>query len=176
MEYPVINEIVFDPTMDYEINKDLIGDYCAETTSHDQEEDAFKSIPCRFRIEDQHDSEDKPHYILDIGDKFLPKHCCRKYVVRYVDYLSTSAKKEEGEDTNQAEEEKKPKGDIENAPGRWTIYVWLGGNSYTRSGKGNKELAMSLNCVYERAMDKSLPQYFILTSPLMEVPLDEEEQ
>ena len=175
MEYPTINEIVFDPTMDCEINKDLIGDYCKETTSHDQEEDAFKSIPCRFRIEDQHDSEDKPHYILDIGDKSLPKHCCRKYVVRYVDYLSTSAKKEEGEDTNQAEEEK-PKGVIENAPGRWTIYVWLGGRGYTRSGKGNKGLATSLNCVYEQAMDKSLPQYFILTSPLMEVPLDEEEQ
>ena len=176
MKYPVINEIVFDPTVDCEIIKALLKDYCTETTSHDQEEDAFKSIPCRFRIEDQHDSEDKPHFILDIGDKSLPKRCCKKYVVRYVDYLSTSAEEEDGEDTNQADEEKKPKGVIENAPGRWTIYVWLGGRrGYTRSGKGNKELATSLNCVYEQAMDESLPQYFILTSPLMEVPLDEEQ-
>jgi len=155
MERPRIREAIFDAKMDPGINTRVLRDtYEIVDVEYGEKEDKFagKVTSLRFRIEDQHDDESKPHYVLDveIGDWKGGSH--RIYSVRYCDYHSTTITKKK------KHKKKKKKNVIVEAPGCWRIHIWL-----PKGSKANAdEIASAINLAYGKAMEAELPDYEIL--------------
>jgi hypothetical protein len=155
MKRPEIKQAVFQPGMDREINTMLLREiFKIMGVKHVIDGDSFTAQPewevWGVRIEDKHDEgEATPHYILTVGEGNYFTCKAKRYFVRYCDYHSTEL------------------GDIETAPGTWTITLWLPYPSFFDELGCYSELekiAQAISDAYEEAMIKALPDYEILAS------------
>ncbi len=158
MKHPVILESYYFSKPDAAINSKVlraIFDYIMRV-DYDADADSFTGMyeHWRIRIEDQHDKgEDKPHYVLDVGSdncEDLPHYA---YSVRYCDYHTKYAMDKYGNE-------------IEIAPGRYTITIWVSApHSDDRAG----EIADDVADAYYEAMVDELPEYEIIISEMTPV-------
>lgn len=158
MNFPRIHKSVFVDEADAAINSDVLrAIFESVTMSYDPKDDVFFSNPDEWgvSIEDIHDDEENPHYILTVGTEQFEKLPVQSYVVRYCDYHSVQAESLKAESHFILSESH-----IDVDPGRYYIRIWLPEdyrNIWNRiAGKVEK--------AYYDAMVKYLPDYAILTS------------
>ncbi len=172
MDYPKILDFDFEPGMDKPINSALIrAAFEALGVKYDPESDSFvsKVSSWAFRIEDWHDdreTEPKPHYILAVGSGDWESCDKASFRTRYCDYHSTTNLEEKianGEEPQEGEAEIPL---ILNAPGAWTITVWLPRGTLHNMGY---HFANTLNQAYVDVMAKVLPDYFIPNSEMKQI-------
>ena len=149
MEYPQIVEARFDAKMDPGINSKLLrAIFEIMGTEYSAKTDCFASdMPWGVCIEDQHDNEKNPHYILEVGSGIYDERAPKSYFVRYCDYHSVPGKK-------------KKNNSIITDPGKWIIRIWLPKGC----GLSADDVAEKINLAYAKAMEEELPDYEILYS------------
>lgn len=107
--------------------------------------DEFFSAPGEWgvSIEDIHDNEENPHYVLTVGTEQFEKLPKQTYFIRYCDYHSIPSA-----------------GRIVTNPGNYYITIWM----YEDRHNTYNSIASKIEKAYYDAMTKHLPGYAILTS------------
>ena len=164
MKYPKIRKALFNETPDTAINsrvlRTIFWEFRVSPQSHGTG-NAFPVLAYRPKvwgvcIEDQHNNEAAPHYILKVGDGNFEKDCQeRAYIANYCDYHSILKDDLTG-DT------------IHMAPGYYTIRIWMPYDE--KENECFDMMADRIECAYRRAMIETLPDYAILTEKLIPLP------
>ena len=162
MTSPKVTKAVFEPGTDSEINSLFIhAIFLIFGIKWSWKKQRFSGKPkwkaWGAAVEDQHDENEKePHYYLELGEGDFKSLKKRTYCVAYCDYHSYGKKKKvkEGKTTKTVTEAK-----LDLAPGKWKIHVWI-----PDKAKVAKKIAQRVSDAYSKAMDKTLPDYFIPNS------------
>ncbi len=145
--FPIIYESVFGEAgnpeftaRDAAINSDLLQMICERLVNVKFNGDEFGThYAFRLRIEDQHDDEARPHYVLDVGDSSNQEMLESRMVVDYCDNYSDKDRT------------------IKQARGKFTIFA------SRRVGNFNGEFAATaLARAYVDALKAHFPDFFIL--------------
>lgn len=145
MRYPEIREAVFDPSCDKAGNSALLRAILDSIVcvSFDRLINEFSATKWwewwNIRIEDKHDDEDKPHYILEIGEGNHRGHKSKRFSTKYCDYHSTD------------------NGEIVTAPGEFIVQIWIDDDDSRQNTFGKR-----VSEAYLKAMQETLPDYFVL--------------
>lgn len=161
--YPHIRESVFGDfanpditTADSATNSMLLRFICKRMpVRYNGETGEFESeYPWRIRIEDQHDDEAAPHYVLDVSSHpvtkeghSLPLSSERSVTVTYCDNHST---------LKSGRTLAHPEGVIEQARGHFKVAVWAD------CAYDMKKVTIEVARAYVESMQKTLPDYFVL--------------
>lgn len=146
--FPIIYETVFGEkdnleftARDAAINSDLLQFICERLVSPKLRDNEFAThYPFRLRIEDQHDDEEKPHYVLDVGDSANKEMFCSQLVVDYCDNFSDKDRT------------------IKQARGKFTVFAsWRIGDNYT-----SEFAVVALARAYVDALKAHFPDFFIM--------------
>jgi hypothetical protein len=147
----------FEPEMDSPINSKLLEViFELMAVKYDFYDDSFKSLNFGWEvyIEDQHENnEPEPHYTFKVSDGKTSGLISKTYCVKYCDYHST------------VDEDGKPI--IKTDPGMWKIHISL--NEWAADHNKFYEYASAINEAYKSVMKENLKDYFIATSPMIEL-------
>lgn len=160
-KYPEIYQSLFGDSENHEftrrdacINSDLIRcacDFlnviCIPAGESEDYESFTAGVPWRICIEDEHDSESSPHYVLDIGEnteKVSPDDWTT-IQVRYCDNYSTDERV------------------IEQSPGYFIVHAYIEHDPVRA-----KELAKKICEAYEESLRKHFPDYYIICRKIVE--------
>ena len=164
MKYPTIREAKFFDTPDAAINSKVLRTIFWEFRVSPSGYGAGSDFPVLVHrpevwgvcIEDQHNNENVPHYILKVGDGDFEKDCQeRAYIAKYCDYHSILKDDLTGDN-------------IHMDPGHYIIRVWM---PYSEKDiQCFDMMADRIECAYRHAVVEALPDYEILTEKLIPLP------
>ena len=164
MKHPVVTDFLFDLGMDCPINTDTLrGIFEIFAIGYSPKTNKFSAgFDWGVRIEDQHDDESSPHYVLQVGEGDTEGLVMKSFYGAYCDFHSTYAETRipsADYGTESPKYAKNPR--INHNPGQWRIYVWLP-EEHTSLDAG--KIAQRISDAYEQAMIDALPNYEILAS------------
>ena len=152
MTSPSIYESVFAFEGDEATNSEVLrAAFGAMKVAHNIKTNGFSSVygPWRLRIEDCHEDEKDPHYVLDVGERReeLGQNPDAQDIIYYCDFRSDHEKSA-----------------IYPDPGHYIVSVWLNKESRLKYPSLTTLLKGAANSTYLSTTRKEFPGYAVWTS------------